>query len=91
MNILFLTMYAFRSLSDSGIYEDMLREFVQNGHSVYAVSPIEKREGEKTHVAESFAGFALLRVKTGDLQKTGFLKKGIATLRVPTQFTKAIK
>lgn len=82
MNILFLTMYNFRSFSDSGIYEDLMREFVKNGHRVFAVSPTEKRNGERTNIARQGDGFSLLRVRTGNLQKTNIIEKGIATVRV---------
>ncbi len=91
MDILFLTMYNFRSFSDSGIYEDLMREFVKNGHRVFAVSPTEKRNGERTNIARQGDGFSLLRVRTGNLQKTNIIEKGIATVRVAAQFTTAIK
>lgn len=91
MHILFLTMSKFASLNNRGIYEDLMREFVRNGHNVYVVSPAEKRDGIKTHIAQSSEGFTLLRVRTGNLQKTNLLEKGIATLRISSQFKKAIK
>lgn len=91
MNILFLTMFNFKSFSDSGIYEDLAREFVNNRHNVYVVAPTEKRNNADTAVTERGDNYALLRVKTGNLQKTGFIKKGIATVRVSAQFKKAIK
>lgn len=91
MNILFLTMSNFRSFSDSGIYEDLMRVFVKKGHNVFVVAPTEKRNGESTHVAEEGEGFRLLKVRTGNLQKSGLLEKGIATLCVASQFKKAIR
>ncbi len=42
MNVLFLKLSGFESLKERGIYTDLLREFVKNGHFVYAVSPVEK-------------------------------------------------
>lgn len=90
MNILFLTMSGFSSLNNCGIYEDLIREFVNNGHNAYVVSPTEKRERIKTHISELTDGFTLLRVKTGNLQKTNLLEKGMATLRISSQFEKAI-
>lgn len=89
-NVLFLTMYKFTSLSDSGIYEDLMREFVNNNKRVFVVSPIEKKDVECTFLQESHESFKLLRVQTGELQKNGFIKKGIATLQVASLFKKAI-
>lgn len=91
MNILFLTMSNIKSLSDRGIYEDLMRVFIREGHSVFVVSPAEKRDGQETSIVEKGEHYSLLKVRTGNLQKTSFIKKGIATLKVPNQFTKAIK
>lgn len=91
MNVLFLTMAKISSLNNGGIYEDLMREFVKNGHHIYIVSPTEKRDKQKTHIQESGDNYSILRVKTGNLQKTDFVRKGIATLRVESQFKKAIK
>ncbi len=91
MNVLFLTMSRFVALYNHGIYEDLMREFVHNGHKVFVVSPTEKRDGGNTHIVESDDRFVLLRIKTGNLQKTSFIKKGIATLQVSKQFKKGIK
>ena len=91
MNILFLTMVNFRSLSEHGIYEDLMREFVRKQHKVFVVAPTEKRNNENTAIIEKDANYTLLRVRTGNLQKTSFIKKGIATIRIAAQFKKAIK
>lgn len=90
MNILFLSMVNIRSLKTHGIYEDCLREFVKRGHTVYAVTPTERRNGENTTLIEE-TGAKLLKVRTGNLQKTNLLEKGVATLMVEGQFIRAIK
>ena len=41
MNILFLTISHITDLNASGIYTDLMREFRNQGHEVYIVSPIE--------------------------------------------------
>ena len=41
MNIIFLTMAPTPSLSDRGIYTDLLRHFKEEGHKVYVVFPRE--------------------------------------------------
>ena len=47
MNILFLTLLDYSTIEESGIYTDLMREFVKNNHKVYIISPSEKRKKEK--------------------------------------------
>lgn len=90
MNILFLTMYNFNSFSNHGIYEDLMRQFLGR-HNVFVVSPTEKMPSMEIGDSVSGSGYKILQVKTGALQKSSFIKKGVATLKVASQFTKAIK
>jgi hypothetical protein len=53
MNVLFLTLVGFESLQERGIYTDLLREFVKNGHTVYAISPVEKSKGKESKPGSS--------------------------------------
>ena len=47
MNILFVSLLDFDDISEHGLYTDLLREFVNNGHNITIISPIERRnEGE---------------------------------------------
>lgn len=90
MNILFLTLVQFESLNDNNIYTDLLREFVKNGHSVAVVSPVEKRQKQKTHLnIEKNA--KILRLQIGDIHKTNKLRKGISTLLIEPTVKKALK
>ena len=43
MNVLFLTLLDFSTLDESGIYTDLMREFIKDKHKVYIISPTEKR------------------------------------------------
>ncbi len=88
MNIIFLTLIDFKSYSEHNIYCDLLREFINNGHQVYCISPAEKRTGIATHFEENGH---LLKLKIGNTQKTNILEKGISTLMLESQFIKAIK
>lgn len=89
MNVLFLTLFNFQTLSDRNIYTDLLREFVKDGHYVYAVSPVERKEKKKTHlIKEDHA--TILRLRTGNMQKTNIVEKGISTLTVDTLFKAGI-
>lgn len=90
MNVLFLTMYNIKSVYSSGIYEDLMREFIKNKHSVYIATPTEKRFEESTQLIKE-DDYEILRIRTGNLQKTSFIKKGIATLKITSQFISAIK
>ncbi len=90
MNILFLTLYRIENIHNKGIYEDLLREFLKNHHDVYVVSPTERRYGEETHVQVG-EGYRLLKVKTGNIQKTNLVEKGIATLLLESQYISAIR
>lgn len=90
MNILFLTMVKINSFSDRGIYTDLLRKFSQEGHSVYAVCPVERRDKKNTSVQIENGG-TVLNVKTFNLQKTNLVEKGFGTLAIEYQFLAAIK
>ena len=90
MNILFLTLVGFDTLNLNMLYSDLLREFVKNGHEVFVISPIEKREGMQTHIRNE-PHASILRLKIGNTQKTNILEKGISTLLIESQFKAGIK
>lgn len=90
MNILFLTLVGFDSLKERKIYTDLLREFVKNGHHVYAISPAEKRHNISTYLIEE-DNSTILRLQIGNIQKTNIVEKGISTVMIETQFKAAIK
>ena len=90
MNILFLTIGRFADVSAHTIYCDLLRQFKSLGHNIYTVSPYEKRLGKKTSL-DIEEGVNCLRVKIGNITKCGMIEKGISTLRIESQYKKAIK
>ena len=90
MNILFLTLIDFSSLSERGIYTDLLRALSQKGHRVFAISPVERRMGQKTHLVTE-GDSTILKLRIGNIQKTNVIEKGISTLRIEGQFKRAIK
>ena len=90
MNVLFLTISRLHNIQQSGIYTDLLRKFHEKGHTVYAVSANEKRNGQETEFVEE-SGIHLLRIKTGNITKCGLIEKGISTLKIEGQFIRAIK
>lgn len=90
MNILFLTLAKISTLRERGIYHDLMREFSSHNHNVYIVSPIERREGQKT-IEKKEGNATFLNVKTLNIQKTNFIEKGISTLTIEKLFLNAIK
>ena len=50
MKVLFLSLGNYNTLSSEGIYTDLLRCFTNNGHKVYVISPIERRNKEDSCV-----------------------------------------
>ena len=90
MNVLFLTLLAFDSIQERTIYTDLLREFVKNGHQVYAISPVEKRQNQKTYIIKE-ENAKILRLQIGNTQKTNIIEKGISTVMIEPTFKKAIR
>lgn len=89
MNILFLTISRIYNLEERGIYTDLMREFIWNGHAVYIISSSERRFHEPTGVTESL-GAKVLKVRTLNIQKTNVVEKGIGTLLLERQYLHAI-
>ena len=89
MNILFLTVSRIDDINSRGIYTDLLRHFIKEGHRIFIVSPSERRFGNKTHLIEK-ENHSILKVRTLNIQKTNFIEKGIGTLLLERQFEKAI-
>lgn len=90
MNIIFLTIVRIGSIEASGIYEDLMRKFKNEGHRVYIVSPVERRLGLETTLIEK-EGVKILNVKTLNVKKTNIVEKGIGTLLMERQYMSAIK
>lgn len=90
MNILFLTISPLQRINYSGIYTDLMRKFRDEGHKVYIVSSVERRQGIPTNYKE-IDGVHILSVKTLNLQKTNVVEKGVGQLLVETQYKNAIK
>lgn len=89
MNILFLTISCINDLRIRSIYNDLMREFIRNGHAMYIVSPSERRFPQPAGIIEN-GGAKILKVKTLNIQKTNILEKGIGTLLLENQYLKAI-
>ena len=90
MNILFLTLLDFSTTKESGIYTDLMREFVKEGHNLYIISPSEKRKKVTTTLIEE-ENTQILKLQIGNIQKTNFIKKGFSTLKIESKFKNGIK
>lgn len=90
MNILFLSISSLKNVEDKGIYTDLLRQFRDDGHQVYIVSPRERRLNEPT-AYRTDNGVHYLKVKIGNITQNNLIEKGISTLMIEGQFLRAIK
>lgn len=91
MNILFLTMSTMVKVPESsGIYNDLIRKFRNDGHKVYIMYPNERRNGLPTTLTED-NGIYCLGVQTLNVQKTNIIEKGIGQLLLEYQFKSALK
>lgn len=93
MNVLFITLLDIRDASEHNLYTDLIREFEKNNHSVYVISPIERRFNMKTQIINdnNHSGIKILKLKTGNIQKTNLIEKGISTVLIEYQIKNAIK
>lgn len=91
MTVLFLTLSVINSLAESGIYTDLLHEFVKRGHYVYVISPVERRQKQETQLIRE-DNAAILRLKIGNTQKTSsMIEKGISTVMIEPAYKRAIR
>ena len=88
MRVLFLLLYHPEPHESSNLYADLVGEFVKNGHEVTVVSAA--KEGQPTALQRE-ENVNVLRVKTQKIFNVHPLLKGIATVRMPYQFKRAIK
>lgn len=88
MNVLFLTMLKM-DLNQRMLYTDLMRKFRDEGHNVYIVCPIERREGKPSYTS-SENGVHTLYVKTLNVQKTNVVEKGLGQVSIEFLFKRAI-
>lgn len=90
MNVLFLTLANIDDVCVHGAYTDLLQVFMRHGYHAYIVSSVERRYGEEIRLIQG-DGYTILRVKTGNIQKTHLIEKGVSTILLEGQFISAIK
>ncbi len=90
MNILFLTLGYPEGNNDRNIYTDLMMELESKGNNVYVTTCLERRNKRKTFLKKE-KNITVLRVKTGNIQKTNIIEKGMSTLLIEYQFINDIK
>ncbi len=90
MNVLFLMILPVDPLENPNLYTDLMLEFQQQGHQVYAADIREKRHGKETELV-NISGIQVLHIKTGNLFSVGAIEKGLTTLSLKGKFLREIR
>lgn len=88
MRVLFLLLTYPKPDESPNMYSDLIAEFAMGGHKVTVVSAAKEKE-PTTFQREK--DIEVLRVKTQKIFNVHPILKGIATVRIPYQFKKAIQ
>lgn len=88
MRVLFLLLYHPEPHQSSNLYADLIEEFAKNGHEVIVVSAAGENQPS---ALKKEKGIEVLRVKTQKIFNVHPLLKGIATVRMPYQFKRAMR
>lgn len=88
MNVLFITV-AWPAPGSYNLYSDLMLEFKEHGHCVYAVSLSATNDGKTIETIEN--GLHTLRVDSGNVQKTNKYLKVINSFLGGSRIRKAIK
>lgn len=78
------------NIEERGIYTDLMRKFLNEGHQVYIMYPNERRLGKSTEFYEK-GNFHCLGVHTLNVTKTNIIEKGLGQLLLGSQFMRAFK
>lgn len=90
MNILYISISSLPHISQHSISLDLIHQLQAQGHQVYAVCAIERRDNGDTHVSQE-AGCTVLRVRIGNNKKANLIEKGLTTVLQPQRYISAIK
>lgn len=91
MNVLFISLSDYKTLNISSLYSDLLRQFRENGHTIFVISPVERRNMIKKPQMLTEQNTTFLRIPIGNIQKTNIFEKGITTVTIEWIITQAIK
>ena len=82
MNIVFLTLNVIDDLSQSGIYTDLLRKFIKEGHNVHVISPAPRGVKLDKYYYTDSLGATIIRVKTLKNTECSIIEKGFSMLTI---------
>lgn len=91
MNILFFSLKMAHLSQDTGMYGDLVKEFINNGDNVFVIAPLlENDTNNKTYI--SFENnIEVLRVKVPKVFGVSNIKKGLAYPRVIYNYIASVK
>lgn len=88
MNILFISI-AWPSPGKKNLYSDLMDEFVLHGHRVHvAATHRENSENKEERTEEK--GISVLRIPSGKIMKTSYLRKALSLLTLGSKLKKSI-
>ncbi|WP_446786761.1 glycosyltransferase family 4 protein [Macellibacteroides fermentans] len=90
MNVLILLLTAPELESNPNLYTELIEEFRDKGHQVYAVAMDEKKHMRNSRLIHE-EGIHKLYVRTGNFFNVSPIIKGITTARIGDHFINAIK
>ncbi len=88
-NILFLTLSSMENIKTRGIYTGLIRAIADRGYNVYVVAPRQRRTGLPTEI-NVYGNIHALKVRTGNITRSGLIEKGLATLNIERHYKNAI-
>jgi glycosyltransferase involved in cell wall biosynthesis len=89
MKILFLTILKIDDITDRGIYPDLMRKFISEGHEVFIVTPTERKYKQKTTLIRK-NNCTILKIRTLNIQKTNPLEKWLSMYTLNNLFKRGI-
>lgn len=90
MNVLLVSITQMKDLQGPSIYQNLMREFRNQGHNVYVVTSFERKFNMSTSL-KKVDGIHILGVKTLNNIHTNILEKGVSLLTLETLYKRAIK
>lgn len=88
MNILFVSI-AWPAKHNRNLYSDLMDEFVNQGHQVYVAATRYDNEGDGEELTRE-NGITVLRIHSGKIMKTSYLKKATVLLTLGRKMRLAI-
>lgn len=89
MNVLFVSI-AWPSPGERNLYSDLMEEFTANGHKVYAIA-VSRQDFPSSQITCSENGITVLRINSGKISKTSYIRKSISLLTLEHRLSTGIK